>query len=109
MARAYAGSVYAVTGRFPRHEDYGLRSQMNRAVNSISLNIAQGAAKNGDRAFDYHLEIALGSPFELIAAGFLSLDRGYITEQQCQELYDEGERLAKAINALRHTLHRQPA
>ncbi len=27
-ARAYAGKVYAVTSKFPRHEDYGLRSQM---------------------------------------------------------------------------------
>jgi four helix bundle protein len=32
MARAYAMKVYAVTAKFPRHEDYGLKSQMNRAV-----------------------------------------------------------------------------
>ena len=42
MARAYASQVYSVTAKFPRHEDYGLRSQMNRAVNSISLNITEG-------------------------------------------------------------------
>lgn len=46
MARAYAAKVYTLTTRFPRHEDYGLRSQMNRAVNFISLNIAEGAAKS---------------------------------------------------------------
>jgi four helix bundle protein len=107
MARAYAGNVYAATGRFPRHEDYGLRSQMNRAVNSIGLNIAEGAGKSTDRAFDYHLEVAGGSAFEVIAASFLAVDRNYITEQERQRLYDEGERLAKAINAFRHTLHRQ--
>jgi four helix bundle protein len=104
MARAYATKVYAVTARFPRHEDYGLRSQMNRAVNSVSLNIAEGAARSTNKAFDYHLEIAVGSTFEVVGASFLALDRGYITEQEQQMLYDEGEQLAKSINAFRRTL-----
>jgi four helix bundle protein len=103
VARAYAASVYALTARFPRHEDYGLRSQMNQAVNSISLNIAEGAAKSS-RAFAYHLEIAVGSTFEVVGASFLALDRGYITAQEQQALYDEGESLAKGINAFRNTL-----
>ena len=105
LARAYAGKVYVLTSRFPRHEDYGLRSQMNRAVNSINLNIAEGAGKSSNKAFDYHLEIAIGSAFEVVSAAFLSQDRGYITEQERTVLYSEGERLAKAINAFRHTLH----
>lgn len=42
MARAYAGTVYALTAKFPRHEDYGLRSQMNRAVNSIRPEYCRG-------------------------------------------------------------------
>ena len=104
MARAYATKVYAVTAKFPRHEDYGLRSQMNRAVNSISLNIAEGSAKRTNKAFDYHLDIAVGSTFEVVGASFLALDRGYITEQEHKVLYDEGERLGKSINAFRRTL-----
>lgn len=104
MARAYAANVYALAARFPRHEDYGLRSQMNRAVNSISLNIAEGSAKGSNKAFDYHLEIAVGSTFEVASASFLALDRGYITAQEQQGLYDQGEPLAKGINAFRNTL-----
>jgi four helix bundle protein len=104
MARAYAGKVYAATSRFPRHEDYGLRSQMNRAVNSIGLNIAEGSGRSGHKAFDYHLEIAVGSVFEAVSAAFLAQDQGYVTEHEREGLYDEGERLAKAINAFRHTL-----
>ncbi|MCW5797017.1 MAG: four helix bundle protein [Nitrospira sp.] len=50
-AKEYATKVYTVTAKFPRHEDYGLKSQMNRAVNSISLNIAEGTAKNSNKAF----------------------------------------------------------
>lgn len=70
MAKEYATRVYAITAKFPRHEDYGLKSQLNRAVNSIALNIAEGTAKNSNKAFDYHLEIALGSTFEVVAGAF---------------------------------------
>ena len=104
MARAYATKVYAVTAKFPRHEDYGLRSQMNRAANSISLNIAEGSGKRSNKSFDYHLDIAVGSTFEVVGASFLALDRGYITEQEHEVLYDEGEQLGKSINAFRRTL-----
>ncbi len=104
MARAYATKVCAVTAKFPRHEDYGLKSQMNRAVNSISLNIAEGSGKRSNKSFDYHLDIAVGSTFEVVGASFLALDRGYITDQEHQVLYDEGERLGKSTNAFRRTL-----
>jgi four helix bundle protein len=77
---------------------------MNRAANSISLNIAEGAAKSSNKAFDYHLEISVGSVFEVVGASFLALDRDYITDQEKQTLYEEGERLAKSINAFRNTL-----
>lgn len=104
MARAYATKVYAATAKFPRKEDYGLTSQMNRAVNSISLNIAEGAAKKSTQGFKYHLEIAVGSTFEVVSGSFLALDRNYITEAEHQDLYQEGEQLAKSINAFRNTL-----
>jgi four helix bundle protein len=71
-ARAYASLVYALTAKFPRHEDYGLKSQMNRAVNSISLNVAEGSGKS-TKAFGYHLEISVGSICEVVGASFLAL------------------------------------
>jgi len=104
MARGYAGKVYAVTAKFPRHEDYGLRSQMNRAANSISLNIAEGSAKVSNKAFDYHLEVAVGSAFEVAAASFLAADNAYISSEEQETLYVEGQKLAKSINAFRNTL-----
>ena len=104
MAREYAQKVYSATSKFPRHEDYGLRSQMNRAANSISLNIAEGSAKGSNKALDYHLEVAIGSTFEVAGASFLALGNTYITSEQQRELYDEGQKLAKSINAFRNTL-----
>lgn len=104
MAKEYATKVYSVTAKFPRHEDYGLRSQMNRAVDSISLNIAEGSARSSEKAFDYHLEIAVGSTFEVVAASFLALEQAYISAEEHKVIYEEGQRLAKSINAFRSTL-----
>ena len=82
MAKEYATLVQAVTAKFPRHADYGLKSQLNRTVYSIALNIEEGTTRSSNRAFDYHLEIALGSTV----------------------VYEDGQRLAKSINAFRNTL-----
>lgn len=104
MATDYARKAYAATAKFPPHEDYGLRSQMNRAANSISLNIAEGSAKGSGKAFDYPLEIAIGSTFEVAAASVLAMDNGSIANEEQRELYEEGQKLAKTINAFRSTL-----
>jgi len=80
MAKEYATQVYAVTAKFPRHEDYGLKSLLNRAVNSIARNIAEGTARSSNKAFEYHLELALGSTVAVVAWALLAKDRVYITE-----------------------------
>lgn len=103
-ASSYAEKVYAVTSKFPRHEDYRLKSQMNRAVNSISLNLAEGTAKSSNKAFDYHFEIVLGSIYEVVAGSVPARDREYITEVEHNALYEDGQRLARSINAFRNTL-----
>lgn len=78
---------------------------MNRAANSIVLNIAEGAGRRSDKAFDNFLEIAVGSTFEVVAASFHAIDEKYITEQEQQTLYSQAEILAKRINAFRGKLH----
>lgn len=104
MARAYAKTVYVLTSRFPHKEDYGLTSQMNRAAHSITLNIAEGSAKKSGKHFDLFLDNAVGSVFETVSGGFQALDQNYIDQSQLDQLYAEGETLAKSINAFRRTL-----
>lgn len=41
--------VYQITRLFPDSEKFGLTSQMRRAVVSIPSNIAEGAARKGDK------------------------------------------------------------
>ncbi|MEA3344958.1 MAG: four helix bundle protein [Chloroflexota bacterium] len=104
LARAYAGKIYQITARFPRDELYGLASQLNRAVNSIALNVAEGAGRDTSREFDHFLGIAVGSLFEVVSGLFLAMDRGYIDKATHHKLYKEAEILGKKINSFRKTL-----
>lgn len=57
--------VYKVTEELPKHEIYGLTSQIRRATVSIPSNIAEGAGRRGEKEFIRFLFIALGSLSEL--------------------------------------------
>jgi four helix bundle protein len=57
--------VYRLTSKFPKHETYGLCSQMQRASVSIPSNIAEGHGLKKTRAYLRHLSISCGSLAEL--------------------------------------------
>jgi len=57
--------IYEYTKLFPKEEMYGLTSQMRRAAVSIPSNIAEGAARKGDKEFIQFLMLSLGSLSEL--------------------------------------------
>lgn len=60
-----AVEIYEVTMAFPREEQFGMTSQLRRAANAIPSNIAEGAARRGNKEFVQFLHIALGSASEL--------------------------------------------
>lgn len=64
-AMELATTTYRVTEGFPRHETYGLSSQMRRCAISIPSNIAEGSARATKRDFANFITIARGSAAEL--------------------------------------------
>src|SRR5436190_16323598 len=56
---------YRVTASFPKHELYGITSQIRRSAASIPANIAEGCGKRGNPEFQRFLGIACGSASEL--------------------------------------------
>ena len=60
-----AGAVYRFTRALPAEYRYSLSDQMQRAVVSISSNVAEGAARGSYREFIRYLNIAAGSASEL--------------------------------------------
>ena len=57
-AVSYATRIYKVTVEMPWFEKKGICDQLQRAVVSISSNIAEGAAKPSDIEFAHFLDIS---------------------------------------------------
>lgn len=57
--------VYEFTAEFPKHELYGLSSQMRRAAVSVASNLAEGAARGTRKDFRHFVKLAEGSNSEL--------------------------------------------
>ncbi len=72
--------IYAVTAGFPKEEMFGLTSQMRRAAVSIPSNIAEGAARKGDKEYFHFLSIARGSLSELDTHVQIAVMLSYLTE-----------------------------
>jgi four helix bundle protein len=86
-------TIYQLTSEFPKHELYGMTSQMRRAAVSIASNIAEGSARSSRKDFNQFALIAKGSLCELqtqlIIANrlqYVSAQRIAVAERQAQEI-----------------------
>jgi len=69
--------IYQLTQAFPSDEKYGIVSQMRRSAVSIPSNIAEGAARKGNKEFIQFLYISLGSIAELDTQVVIASRLGY--------------------------------
>jgi four helix bundle protein len=79
LAHELALEIYRVTDHWPKEERFGLTSQLRRAALSAPTNVAEGAAKRGNKEFRRFLDIALGSLSEVSYLLRFSRDRGLLT------------------------------
>ena len=102
----YATYVYKVTGKMPWFEKKGLCDQLQRAVVSISSNIAEGAARSSDADFAHFLDFALGSAFEVETQLTIAKNVGYFDnlndnlDVNFQELMDRIHSIERQLNGL---------
>ncbi len=105
----YASKVYKITTRMPWFEKKGLCDQLQRAVVSISSNIAEGAAKPSDVEFAHFLDMALGSAFEVETQLLISKNIGYLNNDNhnhnannvsYEELLSDLQEIERQINGL---------
>lgn len=93
-------AVYKITKAFPSQEQFGIISQLRRAVSSIGANIAEGFGRfhYKDRGKFYYQ--ARGSCAEVQNFLALSRDLTYISREEYQRLFQLSENVAQLINGL---------
>jgi four helix bundle protein len=102
----YASFVYEITGKMPWFEKKGLCDQLQRAVVSISSNIAEGAARPSDSDFTHFLDIALGSSFEVETQLTIAKNVGYLDDENYQELLTKLVSIERQLNGLINMIRR---
>jgi len=102
-----SSKVYAVIATLPECESRNLADQMRRAVTSLPLNIAEGAASQTARMFISHLKYAYASAQELEVQLMLCAKMKYIDEQRFMQLYDELDRFKRATYKFTFNLERK--
>lgn len=94
--------VYKATASFPKHELYGLASQMQRSSSSVPTNIVEGCGLGSNKELLRHLHYSMGSAKELEYQLLLAKDLGYIAVaveifQLLRHDVDEVERMLSAL------------
>lgn len=107
LAMDLAVAVYRASEAFPRHETYGVTSQLRRAAASVAANIAEGNGR--EHAGDYlrHLSIARGSLLESETFVELGLRLGYLSATAASELLAIHVRVAQMLNKLMKAIKRR--
>ena len=82
-----AEQVYIVTRDFPKHETYGLTSQLRRASASVPANIAEGFGRGSKPSLANYVRIARGSLSEVETLLELAGRLDYLTEEKLEELH----------------------
>ena len=95
---ALVQNIYRLTQTFPKEEMFGLISQMRRAAVSIPSNIAEGAARDGDREFAQFPNLARGSLSELETQLLIAADLGYIAQDDF--IFATVDRVSRLITGL---------
>ena len=99
-----ASDIHELTRCFPKEEIYILGSQIKRAADSVSLNIAEGSTGQSNPEFNKFLSYALRSNIEVVGCIYLAKRRNLIIEEDFTKIYTQCEEILAMLNALRKSL-----
>ena len=99
-SHALALASYRATQHFPKHELYGITSQVRRCASSIAANIAEGCGKRGNGEFQRFLGVATGSASELEYHFLLAKDLDLLSADQYAFLNSSVQEVKRMLAAL---------
>jgi len=104
ISHSMTKEIYEITSTFPKHELFGLTSQIRRAAVSVPTNIAEGCGRMSDKEFGRFIDISIGSANETEYLLFLSSELRLVTDAQFQPLSETLNFLRQKLIQLRKKL-----
>lgn len=95
--------IYKLSLKFPVSEQYGLTSQVRRAVISISSNIAEGSVKTSKKDKIRFYEIAIGSLMETLSQLIIAEQLDFITIKDLEVARIQIENISRMMYALKNS------
>lgn len=99
-------ACYRLTVKFPKHETYGLASQIQRSAASVPANIAEGHGRHSLGDYLHHLSIARGSLMETETHIIVAQRLAYITEAELDSALARSEEVSRMLAGLAEALRR---
>ncbi|MBL4904981.1 MAG: four helix bundle protein [Flavobacteriaceae bacterium] len=93
--------MYQLTEKYPSSEKFGLISQLKRATNSISANLAEGTSRNTNKDKAHFTTLAYSSTMEVLNHLILSKELNFISEEEYLKLRERIYKISNMLNALR--------
>jgi four helix bundle protein len=103
-AKDYCLFCRNITSTCIQKTDRNLTNQIDRALISIVLNIAEGSADKSDNEFARFLGISIRSAYETVAGFDLATLYGYVDKGLNQNVENKAHDLVKQLAAFRNTL-----
>jgi len=106
-AHAFVLDVYKHSASFPKHELFGVTSQLRRSAASVPANICEGKARGSDKELFRYLMIARASLTEASYFLLLAKDLSYLPGQSYQQLSKQADEIGRMTAGMLASIRRQ--
>lgn len=103
-AHELALMIYKASEKFPKHEMFGLTSQMRRSAVSVGANIAEGYALGTGPNYSRHLNISVGSLAETESHIEIAHDLEYLPDTTYEKLTDKAREVGYLLSRLKTSI-----
>ena len=103
-AMDFGEEIYNLSNKFPHKELYNLSSQINRAVDSIALNISEGSIAQSNPEQAKFMAYSIRSLAEVVTCLHKALRRNYISEEEFSVNYDYSYNLMNMMIAFKKNI-----
>ena len=104
-AMDFGEEIFQLSQKFPKTEMYNLTSQIQRAVDSIALNLSEGSIGQSNPEFKKFIGYSIRSLAEVVTCLYKAKYRKYITEKEFSDQYDFAFNLMNMLIAFKNKIN----